>query len=223
MTAERLPDPSRLQSFPLALWYCEAGETHYVKTVSDDYKGIFTHYKRRSEYCPGEVCNCPLKRLRRVWYAYAAVERWEPRSKLWVPAVMQITEALEHDFNGVFKRGQVWEVSRRKGDENKKNYPVVGKLQQELDPVQVPPPFPILPTMQRAYHISHFDAWQPNPVPKPTRVAMFKSAPLGGEEGPKPDTAPTPEQFQAIRDRARQFGRMPNGTTDHARNGTNGQ
>ena len=77
MPAAAGPDPSRLREFPLSIWYVKEGLTYTVRTVSEEYQGFFTHHKKRSEYCPGDRCQCRLRNERRIWLGYASIVRWE--------------------------------------------------------------------------------------------------------------------------------------------------
>jgi hypothetical protein len=211
MPAAAGPDPSRLREFPLSIWYVKEGLTYTVRTVSEEYQGFFTHHKKRSEYCPGDRCQCRLRNERRIWLGYASIVRWEAQHGLWVPCVLQITESLEHCFDGVFRRGQEWTLSRRTGDEVKKHYPVVGQLVGNVPADQVPPHFPYLDTLLRAYHVSEIQEWYRNPYPRPTKVALPAATPPGSAEPPQPSKPVTQEMLDAVRRRARGDYSHPNG------------
>jgi hypothetical protein len=205
----RLPDPARLREYPLDLFRVRKGEVHFIKTLTSQYGGCFGHFVRgRTRYCPGSHCDCKHKREERLWYGFAAVVRWDGLRKLWLPAVLQVTQALDHDFHGQYRRGQVWEVSKREADATKQAYPVTGRLIEVLDESQVPPFFPVKTVVLRVFNVHEADLTYANPMPKQPRVEVPQAPP----PGPLQERSATPvtdEQRQQLRQRMTDFGRMP--------------
>ncbi len=183
--AENRPD-QRLRYYPLDVFRVKSGVTCFVRTLSPDYGGLYTHYERgRSHYCPGDRCGCVRVRLPRIWKGYASVEVYDGRAKLWAPAVLEITEGLELDLRGQYARGQVWELTRDE-QTDKKATPVRGRLLEVLKAEQVPAAFPFKPVLIRVYHAPEgLETCHANPMPP--RVMVSHS------EGPPPKVPPAPD------------------------------
>jgi hypothetical protein len=178
----------------LRIFRVEEGTTVHARVLSEGYQGLFTHYARgRSVYCAGEKCDSTVHKLDRVWKGYAAVELWNVATKRWNPVVLEISEALELDLRGLWKRGQVWEFWRDVPTK-KKSMPIMGKLHAERDPATFPPAFDYKPVLLHLYHIQAVHLGSLNPMPP--RVIVTES------EGEGPDvvtsiveTERTPEQL----------------------------
>jgi hypothetical protein len=157
----------------LRIFRVEEGTTVHARVLSEGYRGIFTHYARgRSVYCQGDKCEATLHKLDRVWKGYAAVELWNVATKKWNPVVLEISEALELDLRGFWKRGQVWEFYRDLPTK-KKSMPIMGKLLEERDPLAMPPEFDFKPVLLHLYHVQSIRLDCLNPMPP--RVMVTES------------------------------------------------
>jgi hypothetical protein len=139
--------------FSLRVKRVEPGDNFFVRLLSREYGGMFTHYyQKRSYFCPGDSCKCPVHNNPQsfTWKGYCAAELYDDVSKLWCPIVLEITERLEQDFRHRFARGQVWNLFRYAA--KKTGEPVMGTLHEKQDEAQLPPSFEILPVLRTMYH-----------------------------------------------------------------------
>lgn len=152
----------------------EVGTDYHVRLLSEAYGGLFTHYARKSFLCTGEK-DCPshIHKYEKIWKGYAAVDIWLKERKVWLPFVLEISEHLELDFRGLWKRGQVWEIWRDH-PVAKKPSPVQAKLQEEREPDRVPKAFDFVSVLKTRYHTSYIDLTAKNPLPP--RVFVEESA-----------------------------------------------
>ena len=139
----------------------EAGAAILFRTLSQSYGGLFTHYKGKSRYCPGEDF-CQLHKMDRIWKGYCAAEWWLEKECVWRPCVLEITESLELDMRAHFNRGQVWEIYREQKT-SKKAPQVCGKLHETLDGKRLRPAFDIVPVLRALYHVDAVDLTKRNP------------------------------------------------------------
>lgn len=214
----RLPTPARIKQVLIDVFRCSKGQTAYIRTLSNGYGGLFTHYvKERSQYCPGDRCSCQHRKFQRVWKGYGAVELWVLDLKIWQPVVLEITENLEHCLSGRWARGQVWEISRRMPDQEKDTYPVVGSLQQQLDPEKIPREFDWVPIMQRKLHVLEpLERHHKNPLPKPSFAVYTQDSPPAALVATDQAKPANPDEINNFKNRIKEFGKMPgaNGTTE---------
>lgn len=184
MAPERIPR-QRVGRYPLDVFRVDAGSNHFIRTLEASYGGLFTHYvgraNGRSHYCPDAHCSCQHSKLDRVWKGYTSVEVWDPKNAHWFPAILEITEALEVCFRGRFDRGQVWELSRRAPDKEKKSYPVVGRFVEDLKEEHLPSKLDYRPVLMRLYHAPDgVQTHHKNPMPMPELVEPSKGKPPTG-------------------------------------------
>jgi hypothetical protein len=174
---------SARSEFVLKVERVHEGQTMIVRTLSETYGGLFTHYVRvqgkgESVYCDPAFCCTGRVRDKRFWKGYAACQWWRPELKVWVPITLEITESLELDFRDRFARGQVWELYR--GEKTKrKQSPTMGRLLRQDAPESVPPEFDYKPPLSSLYHVFELDLSVKNPLPK--RVLVEPIA----DEGPE--------------------------------------
>jgi hypothetical protein len=207
----RLPDPARLREYPLDVFRVKPGTTHSVKTVTDSYGGLFGHYKqKRTRYCPGEQCSCEHRKLPRVWYGFAACFRFDRDQKLWLPIVLQVSEALDHCFHGKYRRGQVWTLSRAEESKEKPFPPILGQLVEELKAHQVPEGFPVKPVLQRVFRTTEIALVHANPVPPPVRIVV-EEAPPPRQPGEVPAARPGNYTAERIKRELADATRLPSG------------
>lgn len=145
----------------------ETFEPVFVRMLSPDFKGIFTHYHRgRSEYCIGEGCRIPTHGVQRVWKGYVAAERLLMMGKksVYVPCCFELTENLELDMRFIYQRGQLWEIFKSDSTKGKKS-PVAGKLHRDEPPGDLRKPFDILPCLRALYHRDEIKLCFSSPLP----------------------------------------------------------
>jgi hypothetical protein len=140
----------------------ESGASEIFRMLSPKYGGLFTHYKGKSRYCPGEDL-CQLHRMDRVWKGYCAAEWWLRKERAWRPCVLEITESLELDMRDVFARGQVWEIWKEQKT-TKKAPAVMGKMQELCDVKRLRPDFDYRPVLKALYHVDVIDLTKRNPM-----------------------------------------------------------
>jgi hypothetical protein len=172
----------------------------FVRMLSPDYKGIFTHfYQKRSHYCSGETCRIATHASDRTWKGYVAAELLLRAPKpVWVPICLEITEYLELDLRGIYQRGQLWELYKMDDGKGKKAA-ITGRLHADQPPADLRKPFDIVPCLRALYHRDVVDLKHASPLPP--RVFMEEvdaelpevlRQPAGGE---KIDTRSTAEAF----------------------------
>lgn len=186
----------------LRILQIEPGTDYHIWTLSDKYGGLLTHFKQRSFYCGGKDCPSHVHlKSDTIWKGYAAVGVWNPATKKWMPWVLEISEHLELDFRGLWKRDQVWEIWRDNLGK-KKTTPITAKLLEDSHDAKLcPPAFDYLPVLKTRYHTSHIQLNHFNPLPP--RVLVEDVA------GPGPEilasregggTIETPEDFKKFRE-----------------------
>lgn len=170
----------------------DPGHNATIRTLSNGYGGLFTHYNKRSWYCQGDgLCLPNLHRLQRVWKGYAAVEVYYQPLDVWCPKVLEITEHCELDFRGQWQRGQVWELQRDMPTDKRKP-PVRAIFLEDREGRGFPPAFDVRPVLIRFYHQDALDLTKENPLPPRTIL------PVSMGDGPahlksKAQPAETPE------------------------------
>lgn len=205
---ERSPDRSEPE-YTLRILRIVPKQRVVIRTISPHYGGLFTHwFKGRSHYCPGRE-ECQLHRNDVIWKGYAAVETWDQTQALWFPWVLEITEGLELDFRGRWDRGQVWDVCRVDDTRKRDTTPIRGKLLEERNPDDFPPPYDLRPLLMHVYHVRDIRLDQLNPLPPRQLVKPSAGAPPAKPAEQRPDDRPmTPEELRAMRDRLK-FPRPP--------------
>ncbi len=165
------PAPGGAALHRVECYRVETTEPVFVRMLSPDYKGLFTHYYRgRSQYCAGEACRVANHGQDRVWKGYVAAERLLVAKKpVWIPICLEITEYLELDLRGVFARGQLWELWKLDNGAGKKA-PVTGKLHPDEPPPDLRRPFDIVPCLKALYHRDEIRLVHGSPLPDRVHV-----------------------------------------------------
>lgn len=169
-------------AYTLKLFRVKATQRFTIRTLSHRIDGLFTHYVKpkgsagSSAWCAGEGQGCENHKLPRLWKGYAAIEVWDSHSGLWFPTVFEITEHLELDFRGVWKRGQQWVVSRGPVVKDK-NPPVVAGLLGNDPDENLPRAFDYLPVLQTVYHAPSIQLGCANPLPARVVLKASTAAP----------------------------------------------
>jgi hypothetical protein len=165
---------------PLRVLRVKAGEKFHLRALDSIYGGIFTHFVRgRSAYCAGDECFPANHRTERFWKGYSAVEVYDRVTDMWVPWVLEITEALELDFRDRWARGVTWAIERMP-EATKKKMPLKAELIEVNDPATLPPCFDIIPCLLTLYHATRLQLDQKNPLPARTVLQPTKGAPPPG-------------------------------------------
>lgn len=196
----------RLPIYPVRVYRIEHGTRQFVRMLSASYGGLFVHWeKSRSHYCPGEDNGCTRHKLELTWKGYTAAQLWDEIKQLWFPVALELTEMLEIDLRGVYRRGQVWELAR--GLKTKKGFsPIKSTLCELVPEAKLAPEFDYLPILHHLYHRTDLNIRQANPLP--SRVSVVPSA-GDGPTALKPaesDKPVTPEEWNNYRERMRQLG-----------------
>ncbi len=194
--------------------------------------GVLTHFTRSgSTPCLGqERCLPATHRYPIQWKGYAPVEEWEMLEELWCPMVLEITENLEHLLGTQSRRGEIWLLKRK---DNHDKGEVVGLYSETLDDAEIPPPFSVLPVLQKLWHRLEFPHGIANPVPRPVLLAPSRGvAPKLLTELAEPvhqSEQATQEAKEAFRKQIRELGlggarrssgaNLDNGNGTHKSNG----
>lgn len=185
-------------SYVLRVLRIDPGQVMVVRSLDDELSGLASHYVRgRSLWCEPGNCPASLHKEPRYWKGYSPVEVWYEKPGVWAPFVLEVTEALELDFRGKWRRGQLWELERLPVTKQSKP-PVTGTMIEERDPESFPPAFEIGPTVKRLYHAEvtfGIKSW----IPDRTIVSPTKDAgPRTGKEGEgKPTDHRTTKEIEA--------------------------
>lgn len=165
------PSTSPVRTSPIRLetFRCPDDEPVIVRTLSESYLGLFTHYAKPSAYCPGAKCTCSKSRLQRIWKGYFPAERWVEKQGYWLPCCFELTENAELFMRSVFDRGQQW-LLRRVKRQDRKHPSIEATMTGTFDQATLPFPFDITPCLQRLYHFADIEARWPNPMPAHTIV-----------------------------------------------------
>lgn len=175
--ADSLPSgdvPQRHQTTVRVLSVPESGGI--VVRFLGPYAGCLTHFRgKRTIYCPGPgECPSSEHRLPTMWKGYAAVERWDPALRLWVPEVLEITECLEEDLRGQQLRGQVWLLARRQ--EKGEPPACFGTFCEQVNPDSLRAAFLVVPVLKRLWHRDEVKLNKANPLPE-----RIKLDPVAGD------------------------------------------
>jgi hypothetical protein len=147
------------------LCHVEPQTTSWILTLSSSYAGCMTHYwKNRTRYCDPEGCQPHLHKLEQVWKGYAAVLRSDLRSQTWIPAVLEITEAMELDLRNRWQRGQKWKLERKAGN-NGRMGPATAELLGEDFLEGLPDAFDVRPVLNVIFHRGKVVLNVTNPLP----------------------------------------------------------
>lgn len=154
-------------SHVVSVFRVEEGCEALVRMLSSSICGLMYHFPSKkvgSKYCNPEGCSPIYHKLPRFWKGFCAAEWFDRSQNAWIPDVLEISESLELDFRGVYKRGQVWRITRAKKDKEKHS-PTRGVLEGMLDPTQVAASFDYRPVLLRLFHEERIALDVPNPMP----------------------------------------------------------
>lgn len=128
--------------------------------LSPEIQGMMTHWigsksAGRSQHCQGDG-NCPdaWHKGDCIWKGYVASYVFDESKLMWFPFVLEITEHLELDLRGQYRRGQIWAIAK-KPNGKKKVAALCGQLLETVDQVKVPPTFDILAVLKWTYHVQN--------------------------------------------------------------------
>jgi len=153
------------------------GQNFIVRVLSHSYKGCLTHWvKGNGEYCPGPE-DCRWHAVPTIWKGYVVCESWDQAATLWIPHVLEITECLEQDFRGVYRRGQVWNLTYKTKKQTGGAAALIGELWEQLDPYTLPEPYDMRPVLALTYHRQDVRLTLDNPMPKRLTVTASKGRP----------------------------------------------
>jgi len=161
--------------------------------------GMLTHYhKPESWQCHGKDCKACTSGDKRVWKGYHPVLQLDRAGHCYVPAVLEVTEALELDFRDRLFRGGEWTISRGKSTKTKRAAVLATQLGQRQLPADC-----LSFDCHAAVHVIYHD-WtirleQTSPLPARLMVATVKLTAVGQATDQKPEA--TPEEKIAQRQR----------------------
>jgi len=191
MPTDHAPNPS--QSGPqvaVRVFRVSPGTSTQLRTLGEAYGGLLTHWAGgRSRYCCPESCPVQWHKLEAFWKGYFPALVHDKARKLWLPAVFEMTEALELDMRNQFAHAQEWEVSRAP-EVKKRKFPVQGRLLGNVDPARIPLAFDIVPVLRTLYHATSIELGALNPCPE--KVVMEVMA----DDGAAASTASVKEPAQ---------------------------
>ena len=142
--------------------------------------GLMTHYikKDRSYLCLLDECPASRHAVAPNWKTYIPVLLRDDEHSIWLPRVLEVTEALEVTFRGEVTRGQSWRVWRRTSifdprRKRTKSFPVEGKQVESGQGQNWPEPFDVRPVVARLYRAMETEIVLnvPNPLPAALYVA----------------------------------------------------
>lgn len=207
MSQQGAPMPVRVGILRLTM-----GETAQVLCLSpgvgpekDRVGGTFGHYKGRWQPCIVGNCPAALHSTQRFWRGYIAAFVFSKAARRWEPCVLEVSESLELDMRGRYSPGQVWEISRAKGN-GKKELPYVGRLCPKQPQLEATRAFDLVPILEAFYHCGPLDLSQASEQPSRTYLLPLPV----GETVPDP-TAP-PSSTPATAEQREQLLKRLNGT-----------
>jgi hypothetical protein len=199
MTQTSLGEGQRLPLYPVEVLRLAEGGGIYFRPLCQSYKGLYTHWiKGRSELCDGSKCGADCKKFRKVWKGYAAIDYWLESKKLWIAAVLEITEAMDLDLKELWKRGQVW-LLRRGHRVKGKHPPRSATLIEEVELSTLPHEFDIIPCLKNLYHSFEIDLSHDNPMPRKTLLPPEQGAAPGAKAREMQRKEQTPEERSETR------------------------
>lgn len=206
-----MPEDDRPPSHPphvVRLYRLNKDETRIVRLLAYSPLGLMSHYvRKRSVWCTGDVCPSTIHKEESFWKGYVPVELWGDQTRLWYPAVLEVTESLELDFRDQAARGQLWKLVRPQRSKHKRSS-LTGSLLEQRDPATMPMPFDVLPILRTVYHNPLLRLDVRNPMP--ARVALVPTAgdpPPGSDEANEEKKQP----YISFAERLKQKEAMKNG------------
>lgn len=168
---------------PVRVLRVEAGQTADLWSLSPDLGGLFTHFaSKRSHYCPGATCGCPLSRVQRVWKGYIAALHYVVADDSYHAVVLEVSEHAELDMRGRYQRGQMWRL-QRPAERRGRHGPVVALLSPQPAPVALPQPFCVEKVLRHLYHCDEIDLRHKNPLPDRVVIAPISASALKSAKG----------------------------------------
>lgn len=163
-------------SFRLVVFRIAEGSSWHVRTLSDAYGGLLTHWKAgRSMMCEGKDCRLCRADGNTIWKGYFAAEIWDGKNRWWSPTIVELTEACELDLRHRFQRGQVW-LFRREKSATKKKTPIMASLVKESVQEELPAAFDLHAVLRTVYHVPSIDLTHKNPMPDRVMVSPSRGA-----------------------------------------------
>jgi hypothetical protein len=191
--------PSGPEPQPLSVLRVGHGQKHTVWCFSRAVNGLRTHYhKGRSHLCLNQICPPAVHTVPITWKGYIAAAVWTLPEGLWRPIVLEVTEALELDFRGLYARGQVWDVfcPHKTG---KANPAVRGRL-ATVGEGPVPEAFSCLEVLRHLYHVEHVELNVANALPPRQLMEPIRGpSPRAAAKSAAEDAPMSPEEWASIR------------------------
>lgn len=199
-------------TYRLELFRVGAGVSIFVRTLSPVLLGCLTHWiAGQSEYCRGDgLCRHDWHKTKQFWKGFIAAEIYDQGGDLWLPTVLEITERCEQDMRLAYRRGQVWRLSKEKGDKKHK-MPLTAKLLEEINPETIPVAFDMRPVLLSIFHVPEIEIDVPNPLPPLVMVKPTPANRAGATISVEGGSEPTPERLPRMVDLAKTGRQQSNG------------
>lgn len=152
--------------------------TGYVLAVfAGPLRGVIMHWTRGGSVpcLPEPDCPAAIHRSGSTWKGYAPVRMWDHSLGVWMPFVLEVTEALEEVLRGRDLRGEVWRLSRCR--KKKGSGAVQGVLEELRTDVQLLTPFDVRVVVQRRFHCGPLVWDVPNPIVPKLKVEAASAPP----------------------------------------------
>lgn len=161
-------DTAYLPEYGLKVFRLKGGCSAHVRLIGVSYGGLIQHYSQKTKgiYCRGDECPPADHRIPWQYRGYTAAEYYNQLRKQWIPVVLEMTELLELTMRPIFRRGQIWlltkgpDVARRRGK-------LSGQLLENVAENTLREPFDILPPLRSMYRVLDLVLDKLNPIPLP--------------------------------------------------------
>lgn len=168
---------------------------------------MFTRFlKERGQYVPPSEHGKDIPGQPLIWKGYTSALVWSRPEKRWLPVCFEITERLELDLRGRYKRGQIWECSREEKTKKKPRPAARGQLLEERKDSETPPELDLVPFLRSFYHRQDLDLDTPNPFPPITMVEAVEAAAPGQGTSDKSKADPVEEKAALEKNRLKLHG-----------------
>jgi len=207
--------PAGPRPVQLRLARLKNGESATFRIIEPTITGLYVHWigsetKGRSQYCHGPTdCRYAHDRLDKLWKGYASADMWDEQNRLWVPVVLELTEACELDMRAVYRPGQQWKLTRTPATRSKREA-ILARLTKDAPAGFVPRPYDILPAIRTTFHCCDAILGIKNPSPDRIAVMPYDGPPPGQEDSARPATKEEVSELVAhMREKLGGIGRMP--------------
>jgi len=180
-SAGRSPNPAMI---PLRVERVDPGASKDVWITGITMHGIMTRFQNgRSVYVHPEDHETVVVGKPIVWKGFLSACVYDRNLKQWVPVCLEISERLELDLRGRWKRGQIWRLSRAKL-EGKKKPPTRGALIETREDRDTPHPLDLRHKIEDIFRVKGMHLTTDNPLPDHVIVVPVNAPPAGQQAIP---------------------------------------